>query len=191
MSEMTAGIKNWPLTLEQFLALPEAEPALEMGPCGEIAQKVSPTTRHAMLQRAFAARLEAHAGPRRLGHSFTEQRVILGRIARVPDVTFYRQERLPLDASGDWIDHPTTPPDLVVEIYSPGQEDRRALVVKAAWYVEQGVKVVLLVDPDKRRITAFIADGESIFASDETLPLAEMLPGLELTPAEIFAALEP
>jgi Uma2 family endonuclease len=188
---MTAGIKNWPLTLEQFLALPEAEPALEMGPCGEIAQKVAPTTRHAILQRAFAARLEAHAGPRRLGHSFTEQRVILGRIARVPDVSFYRQERLPLDANGNWIDHPTTPPDLVVEIYSPGQEDRRELVVKAAWYVEQGVTVALLVDPDTRRITAFGAEGEAVFAGAEALPLAEILPGLELTPAEIFAAFEP
>jgi hypothetical protein len=35
---MTATITNWPLTLEQFLSLPEAEPALEMGCGGEISQ---------------------------------------------------------------------------------------------------------------------------------------------------------
>src|SRR5438132_430254 len=120
---MTATITNWPLTLEQFLALPEAEPALEMGCDGEISQKVSPTFKHALLQREIAARLEAYAGPRRQGHSVTEQRVILGGAARVPDVAFYRQERLPLDEAGQYIDYPTTPPDLVVEIYSPGQED--------------------------------------------------------------------
>jgi Uma2 family endonuclease len=188
---MTATITNWPLTLEQFLSLPEAEPALEMGCDGEISQKVSPTTRHAMLQGELIMRLESHARAHNLGHTFPEQRVILGRVGRVPDVAFYRQERLPLDADGNWIDHPTTPPDLVVEIYSPGQEDRRELVVKAAWYVEQGVRIVLLVDPDRRRVTSFTPDGESVFETTQVLPLAEVLPGLQLTPAELFAALEP
>ena len=188
---MTATITNWPLTLEQFLSLPEAEPALEMGCDGEISQKVSPTTKHALLQRQIAALLEAHAAARRQGHSMTEQRVILSRVARVPDVCFYGQHRLPLDADGNWIDHPTTPPDLVVEIYSPGQEDRRELVLKAAWYVEQGVRIVLLVDPDRRRVTAFTAEGESVFESTQPLPLGDVLPGLQLTPVELFAALEP
>jgi|SRR5579859_6721743 len=188
---MTATITNWPLTLEQFLSLPEAEPALEMGCDGEISQKVPPTTKHALLHRHIAARLEAHAAPRNQGHSLTEQRVILSRVARVPDVSFYRQERLPLDEAGEYIDHPTTPPDLVVEIYSPGQEDRRELVLKVAWYVEQGVRIVLLVDPDRRRITSFAPNGESVFETTEPLPLGDVLPGLELTPAELFAALEP
>src|SRR5207302_364358 len=104
---MTGTISNWPLTLEQFLALPDAEPHLEMGQNGEITQKVSPTTEHAALQRELAARLEAHARAHRQGHAFSEQRVVLSRVARVPDVSFYRQQRLPLDASGRYIAHPT------------------------------------------------------------------------------------
>jgi Uma2 family endonuclease len=104
---MSGIITNWPLTLEQFLPLPDAEPALEMGANGEITQKASPTTEHAALQRELAARLEAHARPLRLGHAFTEQRVILGQIARVPDVSFYRQDRSPLDADGRYVAHPT------------------------------------------------------------------------------------
>jgi len=175
------------------LALPEAEPALEMGVNGEIRQKVSPTTEHAALQRELAARLEAHARPRRQGHAFTEQRVVLGRTARVPDVSFYRQGRLPLDATGRYAAHPTSPPDVVAEIYSPEQEDRRDLVSKAAWYLEQGVGVgtVLLVDPERRRVTAFTVDGEAVFAGDEPLPLGDYLAELRLTPADLFAALEP
>ena len=188
---MSATITNWPLTLEQFLSLPEAEPALEMRCHGEISQKVSPTTRHAALQRELVIRLENFARARALGHAFTEQRVVLNRVARVPDVTFYRQERLPLDAGGEYIDHPTTPQDLVVEIYSPGQEDRRELVLKAAWYVEQGVRTVLLVDPERRRVTSFTAAAEATFEATQPLPLAEILPGLELTPAELFSALHP
>ncbi len=187
---MSTTITNWPLTLEQFLGLPEAEPALEMGPEGEITQKVSPTTEHAALQREFAARLEAHARPRRQGHAFTEQRVVLGRIPRVPDVSFYRQARLPVDA-GRYVAHPTTPPDLIAEIYSPNQEDRRDLVSKAAWYLEQGVGMVLLVDPERRRVTVFTVEGEAVYSNDQPLPFADYLAELRLTPTELFAALEP
>src|SRR5258707_2442478 len=113
---MSATITNWLLPMEQFLSLPEAEPALEVGGEGEISQKVPATTTHSLLQGTIAMSLAAHAVPRRRGHTFIELRVILGRITRVPDVAFYRQERLPLDGDGNWIDHPTTPPDLVVEI---------------------------------------------------------------------------
>lgn len=188
---MPGTITNWPLTLEQFLSLPEAEPALEMGPDGEISQKVSPTTVHALLQLEFASRLDRHSRPQRLGRAFVEQRVILSRIPRVPDVSFYRQERLPLDASGGYIAYPTTPPDIVAEIYSPGQEDRRDLVLKAAWYVEQGVQLVLLVDPEHRRVIVFTAEAEAVFEGDRPLPLGPVLPGLQVTPGDLFSTLEP
>jgi Uma2 family endonuclease len=186
-----AAITDWPISLKKFLTLPEAKPALEMGPDGTITQKVSPTTTHAALQGALYARLEAYARPGRLGHSFVEQRLVLGSATRVPDVSFYRQHRLPLDAHGQYIDHPTTPPDLVAEIYSPGQEGRRELIAKARWYVEQGVEIALLVDPERRRVTVFGADGEAVFAGDEPLPLERLLPGLRFTVGELFSALEP
>jgi len=69
---MSATITNWPLTLEQFLSLPEAEPALEMGCDGEISQKVSPTTKHAVLQAEFIRCLDNHARPLRLGRALPE-----------------------------------------------------------------------------------------------------------------------
>lgn len=187
---MSGTITNWSLSLEQFLALPEAEPALEMGPDGEVSQKVSPTSEHAALQSELVVRIDVHARPRRLGRVFTEQRVVLGRVARVPDVSFYRQERLPLDPDGRFVAHPAEPPDLVAEIYSPGQEDRRELIGKAAWYLEQGVGLVLLVDPERRRVTVFSKADEEVFEGDAALPLDECLPGLMLTPAQLFSALE-
>src|SRR5262249_15131347 len=110
--------------------------------------------------------------------------------AKVPDVSFYRRERLPLDASGELISHPMTPPDLVGEIFSPGQEEHTELLHKAAWYLEQGVRIVLLVEPNKEHITAFTAYGEDVFSNDQPLPLQDVLPGLQLTPAEIFSALK-
>ena len=58
-----------------------------MGCNGEIRQKVSPTSKHAVLQGELARRLGNHARAHNLGRTFTEQRVILSRVARVPDVS--------------------------------------------------------------------------------------------------------
>jgi Uma2 family endonuclease len=185
------AIENWPLTLKQFLRLPEAKPPLERGPDGEVTQKVSPTYKHGLLQRALAARLESHAAPRRLGHSGTEQRVVLGNATRVPDVSFYRHERLPLTPEGDYVDHPTTPPDLVAEIYSPGQEGRRALRDRASWFVQQGVSIVLLVDPERETITSVTVRGETVYTGSTPLPLDPVLPDFHLIPTELFATLRP
>jgi Uma2 family endonuclease len=184
---MPAAITNWPITLKQFLVLPEAEPALEMGPCGEIKQKVPPSWTHANLQEAVLSVLNAYARPRRLGRAVPELRVVLGDAARVPDVAFYRYARLPRENTI----HPTSAPDLVAEIYSPGQEGRRELQEKARWYIEQGVELVLLVDPERRRITSVGSGGRHIHSGDEVLPLEALLPGLRLTPNEVFEALKP
>jgi Uma2 family endonuclease len=50
---------------------------------------------------------------------------------------------------------------------------------------------VLLIDPERRRLTIFTASGEAVFESTEVLPLGEILPGLQLTPGELFSALLP
>jgi Uma2 family endonuclease len=188
---MPGTITGWPITLKQFLALPEAKPALEMGPCGEIKQKVSPTQKHGGLQLELGARLQMYARRRRLGFASTELRVILGDQTKVPDVAFYRQARVPRTSDGELIDHPTTPPDLVAEIYSPAQEARRELRARAQWYVEQGVELVLLVDPERLTVTAVSPAGQQLFKGDQPLPLGGILPGLELTPNDLFAALQP
>ena len=50
------AITSTPLTLEQFLALPEEEPPLEFAD-GVVSQKVSPKTRHSALQAELVERL--------------------------------------------------------------------------------------------------------------------------------------
>src|SRR5919199_4020158 len=112
---MRMVITNWPLTLEQFLALPEAEPALEYGPDGQVSQKMSPESRHSRLQKWFVVRITNYAEPRHLGEALPELRVNTGRASLVPDVAFYREGRVP--PAG----YPTTAPELAIEIASPGQ----------------------------------------------------------------------
>src|ERR1041385_6242978 len=108
------------LTLDEFLALPEAEPALEYAD-GVITQKVSPKMRHGRLQGRFAQVVNLYAEPRELALAFTEARSTFGGRSYVPDVGIYRWANLPLLSDGELADESTIPWDIVVEIVSPDQ----------------------------------------------------------------------
>jgi Uma2 family endonuclease len=181
-------ISNWPLTLEQFLALPEAEPALEYGPEGRVSQKVSPTTEHSIVQAEVVTRLNGYAIPRNLGRAFPELRVTLGGLSRVPDVAFYRQERLPRAPDGAWLRYPALPPDVVIEVASPDQA-RDELLERCRWYITQGTPLALLADPVGRTVTVFEAGRSATLQGSDMLPLDDVLPGLSLTVAEVFRSL--
>jgi Uma2 family endonuclease len=175
------AITGWPLTLEQFLALPEAKPAIEYG-CGEVAQKMSPTSEHSKLQNRLDVRITVYAEARALGRMLPELRVNLGGASRVPDLAFYRQGRVP---SGGYA---TSAPDLAIEIASPGQS-REELAKKCAWYVEQGSTLALLVDPDDLSISTFSAGQTHTLRGGQELPLDGVLPGFELSVDQVFSAL--
>jgi Uma2 family endonuclease len=142
-------ITDWDLTLEQFLDLPEATPALEYDPpCdgqgATVRQKMSPTAGHSAIQTAFVIlldRLEAQGLLVR-----TELRVVR-RSAKVPDVCVYAQAALEGAAllRGRY---PTTAPQLAIEIRSP-DDDLEEQVAKCRFYVDEwGCPVALLVDPE-------------------------------------------
>ena len=176
------------MTLEQFLRLPEEKPALEYID-GRVTQKVSPKGPHGRLQLRIGELLDGHAEPRKLGMAFSEARVTVGGDSPVPDLVFYRWDRIPLTATGRIAEDFTTPPDLVVEIISPAQR-LNALMARCRWYVDHGVRLVLLVDPRSERLMLFRAGAEPILIScDETVVLQEVLPGLLLTARQLFEAL--
>jgi Uma2 family endonuclease len=158
------------LTLEEFLKLPEEEPALEFA-AGEVTQKVSPRGKHSALQGDLWDIINRFARPPKLARVFTELRITFAGASRVPDVSIYRWERVPLDAQGCIADDFVEPPDLVVEIVSPEQRVT-ALVRRCLWYVAHGVKIAPLALRDTDRIG-----------------VDEVLPGFELSVAGLFASL--
>jgi len=184
------------LTLDEFHRLPEANPPLEMGDDGAISQKVSPGSEHAAIQAGLVARLNRHGMRRRLGRAFTEQTIELAGKDKVPDLSFYRADRLPVDPDGRLTFHPMTPPDLVVEIVSPSQggSNRGELEAKChAWWAAHGVALALLIDAGAREILAYWsgASQPARYAGAAVLPLKELLPDLAITAEQVFAYLEP
>jgi Uma2 family endonuclease len=175
-------------TLEQFLALPEEEPALEYED-GRVVQKVSPKGKHSGLQVELIERFNRFARPTKLARAFSELRITFERRSYVPDVAVYRWARLPVDASGRIANDFTEPPDLVVEIVSP-EQSVTALVRRCLWYVAHGVPVALLVDPADESVLSFRPDQipQSLSGSDQ-IEIDEILPGFTLTVQEIFDSL--
>jgi Uma2 family endonuclease len=173
------------LTLDQFLQIPEQEPALEFDSDGTIHEKMSPNTEHGALQ-AHLARLLLNwidvDPPRRKGYVYTELRTNVAGASKLPDVAFYRHR--PRESARK---HALEVADLAIEILSPRDdvEEQRA---KCQWYVEQGAQVAMLVDPVQRSVTLIESVGQvEVFSSGGTLVL---LPGLELALQDIFSVLD-
>jgi Uma2 family endonuclease len=177
-----------PLSLEEFLRLPEEEPPLEYSD-GEVTQKVSPMQRHSVLQAALIERIMQAAGSDRTVLVLPELRVTFAGSSRVPDIAVFVRERVAVDESGEVVDRVTEPPDIVVEIVSPGQS-ATALVRRCVWYVANGVRVALLVDPEDRSVLVF-RDGQAplVLRDTDVIEVREILAAFRLTVGELFASL--
>ena len=176
------------MTLEEFLGLPEEEPALEFW-FGEVAQKVSPKGPHSALQVGFALRIESFTAPRRLARAFTEARITLAGISSVPDLVVYRWERIPRDARGQVADDFTTPPDVAVEVLSPGQS-RPKVIDRCRWYVQHGVPLAVFADPYQRVVRLFRPGADSgDLRGSAVVDIGDVIPGFALTVDEFFAPL--
>jgi Uma2 family endonuclease len=180
------------LTLEEFLRLPEEKPALEYL-YGRVTQKVSPQGPHSRLQVKFGALINDFAEPRKLAMAFTELRTTFGGGSPVPDIAVYRWERVPLTPRGKVVNTFSEPPDIAIEILSPGRggfETRP--YAKCHWFVDHGARIALLVHPDREWVRRFEPDGPvRELRGEDRIDLDAVLPGFELTAEELFATLYP
>ena len=178
------------MTLDAFLELPEDEPALEFDE-GMVTQKVAPKIYHGRLQGWLVERINRFAEARRLAMAFTETRSTFGGASFVPDIGVFRWERLPRAADGKLRREAFEPWDIAIEIRSP-EQTRAEQVRRCRWYVGNGVALALLVDDQDETVTLFRADGgEVVLRGDDPIDLGTVLPGFDLTPAELFASLYP
>ena len=139
------------VTLEDFLTWPEEKPALEYLD-GVVTPKMSPKGPHGRLQLWAGIFLELAVGDPPRFYAFTELPTNwTGRASLVPDVAVYLTERVPTKPNGEVADDFWEPPDVAVEIASPGQS-ARAMTDRANVLLELGVRVVVLVEPRWRRV---------------------------------------
>jgi Uma2 family endonuclease len=176
------------MRLDEFLALPETKPALEYV-AGRVTQKVAPQGQHGILQAEFSERVNVFARPTKLARAMTELRATFAGRSRVSDVAIYLWERVPSLPNGRAGNRFTEPPDVAVEIVSPDQSTTD-LIDKCVWYVRNGVRIALVVDPDHDVVLRIRPDALlDVLRGDDRIDLDEVLPGFELTVAQLFESL--
>ena len=176
------------MTLADFLRMPEAEPALELYR-GVVSQKVAAKGPHGAIQFELGRRI-ANAGdggePIRV---FTETRINLGEESFVPDLIAYREHRVPADDDNEIPDDFFDPPDLAVEVMSPGQV-LGTLRQRCRDMASLGVGAVLLILPRGRTVQVFRAGTETgALRGTDVLDLTDVVVGLRFTVDDVFSAL--
>jgi Uma2 family endonuclease len=172
------------MTLEEFLALPEEKPALEYVD-GVVRQKVAAKPVHASIAFFLAKALDEVAVRRRLGVVLPDARFVAPNWSPVPDVLFYRKERLRArQAPPDF----TEPPDLAVEVMSPGQT-LTSQIQKCLDFLQRGTAVAVLVHPEEEALFLFRSEQPlRVLQGDDRIDLDDLLPGFEMTVRQLFEA---
>jgi Uma2 family endonuclease len=155
---------------------------------GELIVTTVPVTAHQRVSFNLALALGAYVHGAELGEVHAAMGVRLQPdTLLVPDLCVVARDRLHI-AGEKAIDGP---PDLIIEILSPGTR-RRDMTVKQSLYARFGVREYWLVDHDARSVTVLaLADGRyaAVAPHDDGGIRSRVLPGLQLTLAQVFARL--
>ena len=112
---------------------------------------------------------------------------------RYPDFVVLREEHIPLIQKQLAIKLDMPPPQLVVEVVSPGKQSyQRDYVEKRQQYEARGIPEYWIIDPERQRVTVLKLE-EGVYAEVGQFPGADRIPSqqfpdLALTVAEILQA---
>ncbi|HEX5886166.1 MAG TPA: Uma2 family endonuclease [Pyrinomonadaceae bacterium] len=171
------------MTAEELANLPD-EPLRHELIKGELLTMPLPKYEHMRVCANLTIMLGQHAKANMLGEVYAEggyklesdPDTVLG-----PDVSFIAQGRLNLSPEG----YHHGPPDLVVEVVSPG--DRRGQIErKLSLWLQSGAKSVWLVNPQRRTVEVISSTGERRMLHETDELIDDTVPGFRVKVSEIF-----
>jgi Uma2 family endonuclease len=181
-------IATQPLTLQEFLKLPETKPASEYI-AGKICQKPMPKSKHSRLQLRLCNQINDATESAQIAYAFPELRCTFGDRSIVPDVAVLRWQRIEFDPNGEPVDDVTIAPDWLIEILSPEQSANR-VAGKILHSLQHGCQLGWLLDTSDRSILVFTPDKPpKLFMGSDPLPILDNMP-LMLTAEQIFGWLK-
>lgn len=175
-----------PLPLEEFLKLPETEPASEyIG--GRSIQKPMPQGEHSVIQGELVPAINAIVKPRRIARTFLELRCTFGGRSIVLDVSVFVWSRIPRKENGGVANVFPIAPDWTVEILSPDQSQTK--VTKNILHcLKHETQMGWLIDPSEQCVFVYLPDRPTAFYDepDERLPVPEFAREFNLTVEGLF-----
>ncbi len=174
------------LTLQEFLNLPPGEGDITYELVnGQAIPKMSPKKFHSKLTRAFIHLIEELCEGK--GEVCPELTLALTHRGQdwgpTPDLIYISNERLP----ADWNEEGacSVPPDLVIELISPGQTFGQ-MAAKAKNYLDAQVLRVWVVDSKARSITVFYPDAAPQTYMGDEIITDSLFTGWEFTVEQVF-----
>jgi Uma2 family endonuclease len=143
--------------------------------------------RHGAVAMRLGYRIMAHAEAHDLGRVYAAETGFKLEsnpdTVRAPDVAFITRDRLPeVEPQG----YPSRVPDLAVEVLAHDDHPADTLEKVAQW-LRAGVRLVWVVDSDKRTARVYRADGsESLLGPDGALDGEDVLPGFRCPLADLW-----
>jgi Uma2 family endonuclease len=183
----TAPMQPLAMTAEELSELPDDGMRHELVE-GELRTMTPAGFEHGRLALRMGARILDHVEKHGLGEVLAaETGFLLHRqpdTVRAPDVAFVSADRMPTAAVPGFAE---LAPDLVVEVVSPS--DRASdVAAKAAMWLDAGVRLVWVVDPQARLAAAHHPGGlVTVLREDGVLDGEDVLPGFRLRLSSLFA----
>ena len=177
---------NHKLTLQEFLNLPPGEGDITYELVdGQAIPKMSPKFFHAKLTFILCNLIKQWCLDK--GEVWSEWSIILTRNGRdwvpTPGLLYVSHQRLPNNWNAN--EACPVPPELVIEIISPGQSFAQ-MVSKARDYLDAGVLRVWVVDIEARSIAVFYPDAApNTYVGDEIIT-DQLFDGLGFTVEAVF-----
>ena len=175
------------LTLEEFLKLPETEPASEYID-GQVIQKPMPQGKHSRIQGEFVSAINVVVKPQKIACAFPELRCTFGGRSTVPDIAVFAWDRIPGDENGEVANTFSLAPDWTIEILSPAQSQTK--VTKNILHcLKHGTQSRWLIDPDEKTVFIYRPKQEiQVFDEPEVLlPTPSFVSELNITVKDLFA----
>jgi Uma2 family endonuclease len=175
------------LTLEEFLQLPEKEPASEYID-GLIIQKPMPQGEHSAIQTELAPAINLVVKPKQIARAFTELRCTFGGRSTVPDISVFLWDRIPRQDNGRVANVFSTAPDWTIEILSPDQSQTK--VTKNILHcLKYGTQMGWLIDPDEQSVLVYLPDQPTAIYDEPgtRLPVPDFIQDFNLTIDDLFS----
>lgn len=175
-----------PISLAEFLTLPETKPAQEYIN-GKIYQKPMPKGKHSRLQKCLLDAISQVGEKNKIACPFPELRCSFGGRSLVPDVAVFEWENIPIDEQGEISNDVTIAPDWTIEILSPEQSPTR-VIDNILYCLQYQSQLGWLIDPQARAVLVFYPQQEPQFLEGEAiLPVLSVLESWELSANELFS----
>jgi Uma2 family endonuclease len=176
-------------TADELLAMPEDGMQRELV-LGELRVMVPPGFAHGQVALEIARVLANHVKQRGLGVTVAAETGFLlasdPDTVRAPDAAFISKDRA--DAVGATAKYWPGPPDLAVEVVSPGDSVREVQETALAW-LAAGTIAVLVLDPANQTATIYRGGGEArVHTGDDRLDLSDAVPGFTTALAPLFVS---